>query len=239
MLKNAGSQTIGAHLVSATDGSPFTGSASVFVTGDGGTQGAGAGSAPVSEGNGYHSYTPTAAETNFDHVAFTFTGSGAVSATVQVYTGTPQTGDNFARLGAPAGASMSADVAAVQTAVDGQNDLSAAQVNAEVDTALAEYDAPTKAEMDAGFAGQNDLSAAQVNAEVADVMNTDAQAEPSSVPAANSSIASKISFMYAMARNRRTTTATTDTIRNDANSADIGSATVSDDGTTFVRDEFS
>lgn len=46
------------------------------------------------------------------------------------------------------------------------NDLSAAEVNAEVDTALADYDAPTKAELDSGLAGLNDLSAAQVNAEV-------------------------------------------------------------------------
>ena len=36
------------------------------------------------------------------------------------------------------------------------NDLSAAQVNAEVDTALADYDAPTKAELDAGLAALND-----------------------------------------------------------------------------------
>lgn len=36
------------------------------------------------------------------------------------------------------------------------NNLSAAQVNAEVDTALADYDAPTKAEMDTGFAGVAD-----------------------------------------------------------------------------------
>ena len=49
------------------------------------------------------------------------------------------------------------------------NDLSAAQVNAEVDTALADYDGPTKAEMDAAHAATdaliaalNDLSAAQV-----------------------------------------------------------------------------
>jgi DNA-binding transcriptional ArsR family regulator len=46
------------------------------------------------------------------------------------------------------------------------NDLSAAQVNAEVDTALADYDGPTKAELDAGLAALNDLSAAEVNAEV-------------------------------------------------------------------------
>ena len=46
------------------------------------------------------------------------------------------------------------------------NDLSAAQVNAEVDTALADYDGPTKAELDSGLAALNDLSAAEVNAEV-------------------------------------------------------------------------
>jgi hypothetical protein len=42
------------------------------------------------------------------------------------------------------------------------NDLSAAQVNAEVDTALADYDAPTKAELDAGLAALNDPTAAAI-----------------------------------------------------------------------------
>ena len=37
--------------------------------------------------------------------------------------------------------------------ISGLNNLSASQVNAEVDTALADYDGPTKAEMDSGFAG--------------------------------------------------------------------------------------
>ena len=46
------------------------------------------------------------------------------------------------------------------------NDLSASQVNAEVDTALADYDAPTKAEMDSGFAALNDLDAAGIRAAV-------------------------------------------------------------------------
>lgn len=46
------------------------------------------------------------------------------------------------------------------------NDLSAADVNAEVDTALSDYDGPTKAEMDSAFAALNDISAADVNAEV-------------------------------------------------------------------------
>lgn len=49
---------------------------------------------------------------------------------------------------------------------DDLSTVTTAQVNTEVDTALADYDAPTKAEMDAGFAALNDLSAAAVNAEV-------------------------------------------------------------------------
>ena len=42
------------------------------------------------------------------------------------------------------------------------NDISTAQVNAEVDTALADYDAPTKAELDAGLAALNDLSTTDI-----------------------------------------------------------------------------
>ena len=41
-----------------------------------------------------------------------------------------------------------------------------ADANTEADTALSDYDPPTKTEMDNGLAGLNDLSAAQVNAEV-------------------------------------------------------------------------
>ena len=125
MKKNVASQVIGVQMVSATDGSAFTGSATVVITGDGGTQSASGGTGPTHEGNGYHTYVPTQAETNFDHIGFTFTGSGAVPSTIQVYTDFPQTGDNFTRLGAPAGASISADIATVDTVVDGiQTDLS-------------------------------------------------------------------------------------------------------------------
>lgn len=46
------------------------------------------------------------------------------------------------------------------------NNLSAAQVNTEVDTALADYDAPTKAELDAGLAALNDISVADILAGV-------------------------------------------------------------------------
>jgi hypothetical protein len=50
----------------------------------------------------------------------------------------------------------------VQTDIAALNNLSAAAVNAEVDTALADYDAPTKAELDSGLAGLNDPTAAAI-----------------------------------------------------------------------------
>jgi hypothetical protein len=94
MKKNVASQSIGAEMITAADGTIFTGAVSVLVTINNGTQTAGGGTAPAHEGNGYHSYTPTQAETNGDHLAFTFIGTGAISATIQVYTTFPQTVDN-------------------------------------------------------------------------------------------------------------------------------------------------
>ncbi len=44
---------------------------------------------------------------------------------------------------------VSSAQSAIQSDISALNDLSAAQVNAEVDTALADYDGPTKAELDA------------------------------------------------------------------------------------------
>ena len=136
MRKNTASQIVSFQAISTTDGSDVTsGSPAVYYTIDGGTQATGSG-ATTHEGNGQWSYAPAQAETNGNHVAFTFVLSGAVSQTVNVYpvafdptdaadlgvtalTGhTPQTGDSFARLGAPAGASISADIATVDGVVD-------------------------------------------------------------------------------------------------------------------------
>lgn len=117
MKRNQALQVIGAQMISAADGSAFTGSVSVRVTIDNGTQGNGAGTI-VHKGNGFHAYVPTQAETDGNHIAFTFIGTGAIPATVQVYPTFPQTGDSFARLGAPAGASVSADIATIDAIVD-------------------------------------------------------------------------------------------------------------------------
>lgn len=113
MIKNTAGQTIGAQMINASTGAAFTGAVTVAVTVDAGTQATGSvgSGACTHEGGGYHTYAPAQAETNGDLVAFTFSGTGAIPATVQVYT---VAGDAFTRLGAPAGASVSADVAAIK-----------------------------------------------------------------------------------------------------------------------------
>ena len=85
----------------------------------------------------------------------------------------------------------------------------------------------------------NNISAAQVNAEVVDALSVDTYAESSGVPAATASLAAKIQWLATLARNKVTQTSTTLTLRNDADSGTISSATVSDDATTYTRGEFS
>ncbi len=140
MRKNVASQTIGAQLVSKTDGSAVTtGTTTVYVTGDGGTQAAGSvgSGACTHEGNGYWSYAPAQAETNYDHIAWTFVNTNAVNVTVQVFTTFPQTGDSFARLGEPAGDSVIADIAGLQSDTnDIQARLPAALVSGRIDASV-------------------------------------------------------------------------------------------------------
>lgn len=119
------------------------------------------------------------------------------------------------------------------------NDLDSTAVQTAAAAALTAYDPPTKAELDSGLSGLNDLSAAEVNAQVVDALNVDTYAEPSSVPAATASIVAKIGWLYILSRNKITQTATTQTLRNDADSGNVGTASVSDDGTTATRSEWS
>ena len=70
MKKNVASQKLGAQMVPAADGTAFTGSVTVSVTGDAGTPATGAvgSGACTHEGNGYHTYAPAQAETNLPAV---------------------------------------------------------------------------------------------------------------------------------------------------------------------------
>lgn len=99
-------------MVSASDGSAFTGSVTVAVTIDAGTQATGTvgSGACTHEGNGYHTYAPSQAETNGNLLAFTFTGTGAIPATVQVFTVSYDPHDTV-RLGLTALPNAAADAA--------------------------------------------------------------------------------------------------------------------------------
>lgn len=162
MRKNVSGQIIGAEIV-ATNGTAFTGSVTCYVTIDNGTQTIGSIGSGICahKGNGYHSYTPSQTETNGNHIAFTFIGSGAVPATQQVYTigYDPQTAisniladtselqtDNIpGTLSTMDGKidSILADTNELQTddvpgLIGALNDVSLAAINAEVDTALSD-----------------------------------------------------------------------------------------------------
>jgi hypothetical protein len=89
MRRNIAGQAIGAQLINKTDGSAATtGTTTVYVTGDAGTQivGSVGSGVCVHEGNGYWTYGPATNETDFDQVSFTFVNSLAITATIQVYT---------------------------------------------------------------------------------------------------------------------------------------------------------
>lgn len=133
--------------------------------------------------------------------------------------------------------------AQTQSDIASLNNISAAQVNAEVDTALADYDGPTHAELvseindvQSDIAGLNNLSAAQVNAEVVDVLSVDMFAEPTGVPAATASLAVKIGYFYAALRNKVTVTATKKIFFDDSD-ASMWEKDLSDDGTTYTETE--
>lgn len=155
MRKNVAGQYVAFQMNSATDGSAVTsGTPTVYYTINGGTQGTGSGTA-AHEGNGQWSYAPAQAETNGNHVAFTMVISGAISQTVNVWPVSFDPTDSV-RLGLTALPNAAAGSAGgLPTDSSGKtsfNDLSAAQVNAECDTALADYDALVPADLPTNFA---------------------------------------------------------------------------------------
>lgn len=102
MKKNQAGQKVGAQMITAADGTAFTGAVVCYVTGDAGTQAIGSvgSGACAHEGNGYQTYAPAQAETNYDLAAFTFVGTGAIPVTLQAYTSFPQSVDNATNIGA-------------------------------------------------------------------------------------------------------------------------------------------
>jgi hypothetical protein len=87
--------------------------------------------------------------------------------------------------------------------------------------------------------GELDLASGKVNLQ-ATGLDLVVPSEPSAPPTwATSTILQWVAWMGALGRNKMTQTSTTTLLRNDADSGTIGTSTVSDDGTTFTRGEFS
>lgn len=123
-----------------------------------------------------------------------------------------QTGDSFARLGAPAGASVSADIASIKT---------------DTGTTIPNL-----------IAALNNLSAAQVNSEVVDCLNVDTYAQPGQgTPAATTTITLMLRFLFKAWRNKSAQSATEYDLYNDDASTVDQKATFADDGTVATRGE--
>ncbi len=80
---------------------------------------------------------------------------------------------------------------------------------------------------------------ADVNAQVVDTLNVDTYAEPTSTPSATASLAAKIGWLMKLARNKLTQSSTTQTLYADDGVTAQNTATVTDDGDTFTKGEWS
>jgi len=188
--------------------------------------------------------------------------------TIDTYTGnTKQTGDNYTRIGAPAGASVSADIGAVkeQTAAieaDTQDlqtkvGVAGAGLTALGDARIANLDAAISSRSTyaggavasvAGNVGGNvtgsigSLAAqakADVNAEVADVVKVDTIAEMTQgVPPVAPTILEILNHLYRRLRNKVTDDGSNIKVYNGAKDTVLFKAPVSDDGSTFTKDEY-
>lgn len=86
------------------------------------------------------------------------------------------------------------------------------------------------------FAFSGSLGAYKVNSQVSDF--TDALTEPVAVPAANASLRDKINWLFMLARNKRTQTATAQTVKADNGTTTVGTSTVADDGSQLTIEEW-
>lgn len=109
-------------------------------------------------------------------------------------------------------------------ALSGGGGLDAAGVRAAVGLASANLD--------------TQLDALPTANEVRNAVWAKAMTELASVPGVTGSVLEALEWCFLLARNKVTQTSTTQTLRNDADSGSIGTAAVSDDGTTATRGEW-
>lgn len=88
MIRNQPNQPQGANLVYVANGADFAGVVTVYVKGDTGAEVIGTVNAGIAtaKGRGLYEYVPSAAETDFGHVDYIFTGPLALTAGVHIDT---------------------------------------------------------------------------------------------------------------------------------------------------------
>lgn len=268
MKKNVASQVAGVQMTTIADGTPFTGTVTVYITGDNGSQTIGSVGSGICthKGKGYHVYLPSQGETNYDHVAFTYEGTGAFTISVQEYPTTiiadiaavqADTDNIQTRLPAAlVSGLMSCDVTAISTSTTAADNLELAGLAYSVTRGLTGTALPAIASGSAGAVitsgtgtaqlttssgtvtvGTNsDKTGYRLSATGVDDILDEAITEPATVFLwASASLRTIIGWCGAIATNKTNQTATSQALRDRADSLNIASATVSDDGTTFVR----
>jgi len=169
-----------------------------------------------------------------------------VVGTIDTYTGnTKQTGDNYARLGAPIGASISADIAAIEAQTDDIG-VAGAGLTALGDARLANLDATISSRLaPAGTVAACTLvNGLAANVITADAIAADAGTEIAAAvwakTGAVTSIATELLLerLYEMVSNKMIVTEATGAValRNLADGADVATGNVQDLGATTQRD---
>lgn len=193
--------------------------------------------------------------------SLTFTVAGDVDCNVQSWGGAAapaMTGDAYARLGAPAGASIAADIAAIEAQTDDIGAAGAgltgvpwnaawdAEVQSECTDALNAYDPPTKAELDTAQ-GAVTVAALGANVITAASMNADAGTEIAAAVAAKAGAVTSLSLellierIYEMVNDKMTVNETTGAValRNIGDSGTVATGNVASSSGTTTRAELS
>ena len=93
-------------------------------------------------------------------------------------------------------------------------------------------------QVDAGSFAAGAIDANALAAGAVDEIWDEAMTESGGIPAVTASFRDAFRWMFALSRNKITQTATTQSLRNDADAGNIATSTVSDDGTTATRGEW-
>lgn len=113
--------------------------------------------------------------------------------------------------------------------------MSEAKLNASLEVVSASVTGDVGGNITGNLGDLSVTAKASVKTQLVNALTVDTYAEPAAAVAATATLKDMLNWMKALARNKMTQTATTQTLRNDGDAATIASSTDSDDGTTFTR----